>query len=86
MTGEIIIADTISVKSIATNIYDVSASVMGASDTRENAKSVTVRWNSSTGSANAKALLIAAFQVVLSPPEDTVRDQLVADIGTVIPG
>jgi hypothetical protein len=86
VTGEIIISDTISVRNISPSIYDVTASVMDANGTRESAKSVTVRWNSTTGSTAARDLLVAAYQLKSNPPEYTVRDQLVADIGTVIPG
>lgn len=85
MSGEIIIADTISVRTIQGDIYEVAASVMGANQTREQAKRVSVRWNSLTGSANAQSLLIAAFQAVSNPPEDVVKNQLIEDIGTVIP-
>jgi hypothetical protein len=85
MTGEIIIADTITAKIISSEIYDVTASVMGASDTRDLAKQVTVRWNSAEGSTACKTRLIAAYQSLITPPETNVIAQLVTDIGTVIP-
>jgi hypothetical protein len=85
MTGEIIIADTITANNISTGIYDITASVMGASDTRDLAKSVTVRWNSAEGSTACKNRLITAYQAIISPPETSIIAQLVTDIGTVIP-
>jgi hypothetical protein len=85
MTGEIIIADTIQVTPIQTGIYNVTASVMGASDSRDSAKNVTVRWNSTEGSTVCKNRLISAYQALITPPESSILSQLVTDIGTVIP-
>lgn len=85
MTGEIIISDTIQVQPVDGDVYRVSASVMGASDTRAQAKTVNVLWNQSTGSTTCKNSLIAAYIELLDPPEDTIRDTLIAAIGTVIP-
>jgi hypothetical protein len=85
MTGEIIIADTITAKLVSSGIYDVTASVMGASDSRTQAKSIMVRWNSAEGSTVCKDRLVAAYQTLMSPPETSIISQLVTDIGTVIP-
>jgi hypothetical protein len=85
MTGEIIIADTITAKFVMTGIYDVTASVMGASDSRYQAKTVTIRWNTNAGSTSCKDLLIAAYQNIISPPEASIIAQLMTDIGTVVP-
>lgn len=56
-----------------------------ASDNRSNAKSITVRWNQSTWSTVAKNLLITAYQVLMNPPDNAIKNTLITDIGTVIP-
>ena len=85
MTDEIIIADTINVGPVSGGICTVSASVMGADDSREEAISVSYRWNTSAGSAVAQAGLIAAYTSAQNKPEDALKATLIADIGTVIP-
>jgi hypothetical protein len=84
MAGEIIIADTITAKLVSTGVYDVTASVMGATDTRPQAISVKVRWNSAEGSTACKDRLIATYQLIVTPPETSIITQLITDIGTVV--
>lgn len=85
-TGQVIILqDTITVNAIGSGLYQVSALVMGSNDSRFNAKSVSIRWNPSTGSAAASTALIAAYNLLSSPPETSIITQLKTDIGTIIP-
>lgn len=85
MTGEIIIADTIQVQQVEGDVFRVSASVMGASDSRVQAVTVSTLWNSTAGSTEAKNLLISAYQLAINPPGSSLKTQLITDIGTVIP-
>lgn len=85
MTGEIIIADTIQVQPVDTDIFRVSAFIMGANDSRSNAKPVSILWNQTSGTTTAKELLISAYQTAINPPEKAVRELLISEIGTVIP-
>jgi hypothetical protein len=85
LTGEIIIADTIQVQPVDIDIFRVSASVMGANDSRINAKTISVLWNQTSGTTAAKELLISAYRAAINPPEKAVKDLLISEIGTVIP-
>lgn len=82
---EMIIADTIQVQSISSEIFEVTASVIGKNESRHQAKTVKIQWNKNSGLDECRDRLISAFNNTKETPEDTVRAQLRQGIGTVIP-
>lgn len=85
-TGSVIILqDTITAVIIDSGLYQVSALVMGANESRFDAKSVSVRWNPAIGSTAASTALIAAYNTLSNPTESAVITQLKTNIGTIVP-
>jgi hypothetical protein len=85
MAGEVIIADTIQVDKVDNLLCNVTAAIMGANDTRSDAKTVTVQWNINDTTENLKTKLITAYSALTPAPEDTLRTTIIAAIGTSIP-
>ncbi len=84
-TDEMIISDTIQVRAINTEIFEVAASIIGKNEARSQAKTVKIRWNKNSGLDECRDRLIAAFRNKSTTLEDTVIMQLKQGIGTVVP-
>ena len=82
---EIIISDSIWIKPVSPNIYEVTASVVGKNRVRAEAKPVTVRWNKNSGTASCQDDLILAFREKEDLTKNLIIDNLKAGIGTVLP-
>lgn len=82
---EIIISDSIWIKPVSPNIYEVTASVVGKNRVRAEAKTVTVRWNKNSGTASCQDDLILAFREKEDLTKNLIIDNLKAGIGPVLP-
>jgi len=82
---EIIISDSLQIRALAPEIFEVTASVIGPNETRAQAKTVKIEWNINSGPDECRNMIIARYKELKSTPEDAIKTQLTQGIGTVLP-
>ncbi|WP_048065804.1 hypothetical protein [Methanosarcina acetivorans] len=82
--GEIIISDTIKITEQTDPVYLVSAYVMDAGETRDDAIGITVLWNSNTGHSKLKEGLISKFREI-KDSSSTLLEDIKSSIGVTLP-
>lgn len=85
----IILKDSIvltpSVETAETNVYMVSALVMGSRENRRQAINVNVFWNQETGNTRLKELLIAEYHRITNPGYSDLQSEINNEIGIEVP-